>query len=971
MSEVYDDKIKLIEKPCILISGPGCGKTSFIVDKIKYLKEINFDLEKILCLTFSSKSSNDMSKKISKEFSKDFIAYTFHSFCLDIIMSYEKFIVDIDRNFEILTEDFGILFFFENFENLNITSIEIKNNKNKICYDLYSKIMSLKENGISPKDVEKLEFSNINIKVDILSTYLKYEEYKRKNNLLDFCDILNITINLLEKNEFILKELKDKYKYILVDEFQDTNLIQLKIIKLMAKNNISIVLDQKQSIYSFRGSNFENLELFKKHFENHQIYYLNKNYRSSKNIINFLNQMIEKEFSKDEKLIPVKDSYENPRAIILENENSQNEYILFLINDFLKNQNEKNLAILTRTNFEAKKIFEFLKLKNIDISFKSTKSFYEDPLLMLIHNILKIIISPKDSNIEFFYILEKYSISNGTIKNLFRKIQGDEKSFYEVLKNLETKDFGKNEKVITYIQDLKTLNFLKENIFFIIDKYRSNFTLTNILILIFEKFKFFEKYYSEDDKDSFNMLKDIINFSQRFSKIKKVSSVKSFLEAFEHFQINSQNNSQNNKISILTIHNSKGLEFDTVIIPNLIENIYPLKSKNNLFDEKSKIDIEEEKRVFFVSISRAKENLFLLSYEKNSNNSLVKLSSFLDYFDIKKERIQTSQNFSIENCENEIKKEILKNINFNMMNNEIELVKKEVELYEVLFNKNKNLNSHLLDHPNFEFFKNKLENSKKTKIEHISKLEVEKYSHSKLSTYSSCPKKYLYSYEYRIPSLKQSYFDFGTTIHFVLEEITKLDWSKYEKKELFLLALEILTNNWISHGYTDYKQEETYKKKSIKIIEDFIEKNSELLQNQSPKHFERKFEIEINGEKVSGIIDRVDYTNDDEIIILDYKTSNKMKTKKELLEDKQLYIYAIASKKEFGKYPKKMGLWFLGFNEIQFVDFDEVVKNKIKDELNENILKIKEKNFEAKPTWFNCTYCDFNQICENSYFNKN
>ena len=92
MSETYDDKIKEIEKPCILISGPGCGKTSFIVNKIKYLKEINFDLEKILCLTFSSKSSNDMSKKISKEFSKDFIAYTFHSFCLDIIMSYEKFI---------------------------------------------------------------------------------------------------------------------------------------------------------------------------------------------------------------------------------------------------------------------------------------------------------------------------------------------------------------------------------------------------------------------------------------------------------------------------------------------------------------------------------------------------------------------------------------------------------------------------------------------------------------------------------------------------------------------------------------------------------------------------------------------------------------------------------------------------------------------------------------------------------------
>ena len=931
MNKIYNSILENIENPCIVISGPGCGKTTLITKKVQHLCQNGFNIENILCLTFSNKSSSDMTKKIREVSSEKFLAYTFHSFCLEIILKYEKYISEIDRDFEVLTEDFGLLFFIENFEKLNISSFEIKNNSYRICYDLYHKIMSLKENGISIKDIEKLNYLNINLKMDLLSSYLKYEEYKQKNNLVDFCDLINLTIKLFEKNDFILNEIRQKYKYILIDEFQDTNLVQLNLIKLLAKNNITIVLDRKQSIYSFRGSNYENLEIFEKHFENHKKYFLGENFRSSKKVVQNLNLLIEKEFSKDEILISKKEELGEFRIIELEDENSQNEYLLFLVKDFLKKDTSKTFAILTRTNNEAKNIFDYMSLNKIKVNFKSQKNIIENSTANLIFNILKIIKSPKESNNEFFYILERYLISNTTIRNLFRKIESQEKSFFEVLKNLDFSDYEKTKNIIVFLDDFKTLKFLKENIIDLIEFYRSNFDITNLITYLCEKFKFFEEAYLSEDNKNMKILREIIKFSIKFVKIKKNNSFEEFLNIFkENYSVFYGEEKVKSNIIISTIHNSKGLEYDFVVVPNLVDNIYPIKIKQNIFDEKQKNNIDEEKRIFFVALSRAKENLYLITYNKLNNSNVIQ-SDFLNYFKVQKEKIKISKNIKIQDTKLSIKKEIIKKINFNLLNDNLDIVKSEVKLFETLFSKNNDLKSHILSHPRLDYYKKKIENSTIKKSQVLESLETEKYSHSKISTYMSCPKKYLYETEYKIPTKSKSYFDFGTTLHFVLETITKLDWNKSSKKDLFLYSLEILTDNWISQGYKDYKEEEIYKKSSIKIIENFINKNFEILKEQTPKNFEERFEININGKKISGIIDRVDITNNGDLIILDYKTSKSKKSQKELLDDRQLYIYAIACKTLFGKYPKKMGLWFLCFNEILYVDFDEFIKNKVQN----------------------------------------
>lgn len=969
----------------VIVAGPGTGKTKVISEKIKYLincKELSE--ERILAITFTNKAANELSERVSFITKKSFEAKTFHSFALDLIEKYQKRISKLDKDYILIDESTQLIFFINLIQKLELFSIEIKNNLFQVALEFQKTISRLKDFGVSLENFESLDFEDEKTKVDLYLVYSEYENYKKKKNFLDFSDILIFLKDLLVNNEKIRLEISSSYDEILVDEFQDTNKIQLEIINLIVnktKSNLTIVGDQKQSIYSFRGANFNNLLEFKKFFPNSKEFILNKNYRSSKKIIECLNKFIPEIINNNEELLVSTSKNEGELNLIeCETENSQISYLLERINFILSNNPKSTIGILTRKKSEAKFISQKLKEFNIKHNSNDFENYFNSEIIYFIISVLKIIENKNEANSQFYYLLTQMNIRKETIRKITRKSSLREKSIFKVLsvdKNIS--DFEGENKIIESF--FSRINFL-------IEFYSTSKNLFNLINKIIVDFKLYQNLLIENDIENISNLNKFLNFTSNYILVYKKNNLIKFLEViFINKKMNFDDLSEvsNSNIEVLTVHSSKGKEFDFLFLPFLNKGKFPLSFKKSLFQlpfdlTKNEIFLEE-KRLFFVAMSRAKFNidfLYVKRYGQNKNNSKSsEFLEFLEFFNLDK-KLYSLENFDFKTTQEDIiKKEIIFKIKNLLLENNFILAKKEIDLLEQLFSK-KSRKNNLIKFSNqfnddFQFYQKRLELNSSFKNMEFVNLDFSKhiYSVSQLKTYEQCPKKYLFQYIYKIPTIAKHYFDFGTSIHTVLEHIVDNLKENISVELEYAKSISLLHKFWISKGYESAKQEREYFEKGLNIIKDFITKEIEIKKNNPTRKIiakEKTFNFEINGKKIYGIIDRVDSV-EGEFEILDYKTSNSQETKTQLNNSIQLFVYAMATKELFGKYPKKLGLWYLLHDKISLIEFN--LKNL--ELVKENILKliegIEKQKFNSIPTLFNCKFCDYSDICPDSKFN--
>jgi len=438
----------------------------------------------------------------------------------------------------------------------------------------------------------------------------------------------------------------------------------------------------------------------------------------------------------------------------------------------------------------------------------------------------------------------------------------------------------------------------------------------------------------------------------------------------------SYKNFTTSNISISSIENIGPFSYDVVLVPSLTEGKFPSIYKNKVLKSPFEIDrdthIKSELFLFQKIISKAKSEIYLSFVKRNTKNSIdSKPSRFLETLYLKPIKYEKEiSNFSLD-VKDEIKLEILEKIQKQILENNFDSAKSEIDLLKDLFGK-QDLNSFIrkTENPSFNKYKNRLEN---TKLDLYPDIDTSKivFSVSQLQTYDVCPKKYMFSYIYKVPSKPRHYFDFGTTIHTVLEYLAEDFDAGLSPEKLYVKGTKYMAQGWISKGYESAEQEKEYYEKGLKIIKEFIKKESNLRkENRQIIAQEKKFFLDFEGRTMMGIIDRVDKINDDEYEILDYKTSNSMETESSLSENFQLFVYAMAIKneKEFGKYPKKVGLWYLLHDKILSVEPKYENLEKVKNHILSIIKKIESKNFEATPSDFGCRFCDFNTICSKSKF---
>lgn len=591
------DAIKHFEGPALILAVPGSGKTTVLLNRIlNLIKNHNIDSSEIISITFSKSQGIDMEKRFlaqNPEFRGKITFKTIHAFCYEIVRNYMK-LKNIKKTLIEGNNEFNRIlilkrvYYQKNYKKLSDEEINdffsiYDYTKNKM-YDFEGYLR--KNHFISNRSL-------------MLKLYNLYDEIKIQNNFMDFNDLLILANEYISTDKKLLKALKNRYKFFQIDEGQDTSTLQFEIIRkiVFPENNVFIVADDDQSIYSFRGASPENLLNFKDIYPNSKIFFMDKNFRSTKNIIKISNKIIQGNKIRYEKYSK-HTTEENSQIMLFKVKNStiQARELVKRISGI--NPNE-TIGVLYRNNISSLYVAEMLKNNDIDFFVKENKfDFYSNRILNDVKNIL--LFSKDTTDLEVFKRI--YFKLNAYIKKDF-------------ITKLEYKPY--NQCVLESLLDLDELN----------DFYLNKFTSLRNDFKRLKRMKMEDKIdcilyelgYG-DYLDNFNDFSNL-NYNLIFDLIKYLfKDLKTFDEFIEKLdslkELLKNASSSKSNISISTIHSAKGLEYDNVFIIDLIDGEFPQKSILNSFDEKL---LEEERRLFYVAMTRARKRLFLYTIKERNN----------------------------------------------------------------------------------------------------------------------------------------------------------------------------------------------------------------------------------------------------------------------------------------------------------------------------------------------------------------
>lgn len=618
LNELNDDQKKAVlhkNGPLIVIAGAGSGKTRVLTYRIVHLINEGVDPFNILALTFTNKAAKEMKKRISQSvgdsIAKNIWMGTFHSVFARILRSEASFI-GYPTSFTIYdTQDSERLV-------SNIIK-ELKLNKdNYKAKQIRNRISSLKNNFISPEKYysvpELVEQDKISKREEFVTIYKRYNDRCFKASAMDFDDLLLKTNELLNKFPEILSKYQDKFRYIMVDEYQDTNYSQYLIIKSLSDRyeNLCVVGDDSQSIYSFRGANIDNILNFKKHYPNCFTYKLEQNYRSSNNIVQCANSLIKKNQFKLDKTIWT--SNEDGDKILVNKSQTDSDEGRFIASSIFQEKNNEYLdnssfAVLYRTNAQSRSIEDALRKINIEYQVFGGLSFYQRKEIKDVLAYLRLTQNQNDE--ESFRRIINFpprGIGQTTIDKLTLISEKENLSLFDSISKIKNYNIKINSSTIDKLE-----NF--QNLILSLKVFSNNNNALDTATHILNKSFIINYYKDEGSLESFNRIENIeelINGINDFmlGQNELYESDKSLSKYLEDVALYSETdkNIESNKVSLMTIHMAKGLEFPIVYVVGLEENLFP-----SIMSINSREEIEEERRLFYVAMTRAEKKL-ILSY---------------------------------------------------------------------------------------------------------------------------------------------------------------------------------------------------------------------------------------------------------------------------------------------------------------------------------------------------------------------
>ena len=597
--------IETINGPLLIMAGAGSGKTRVLTHRYAHLvKHHNVDVEQILAITFTNKAAEEMKSRISKllnlKISPKWIS-TFHSLCVKILRIHgDK--IGYKSNFTIYDQSDS---------NKVIRNCMSENNVDLKQYSpkrFQAHISNLKNSMISPG--EALENAESFFEVKVAEIYSSYEKKLIIANSMDFDDLLIKTVELLQTNESILKFWSNKFQFIMVDEYQDTNFVQYKLVELLGSNNknVCVVGDSDQSIYAFRGADIRNIIEFEKDFSNATVIQLDKNYRSSKKILNLANSVISNNPRKIEKnLWTDNEDGLDISSFRFRSEKDEARWVAEEVKNLIDSSKENEVAIFYRTNSQSRLFEEELRMLNINYKVIGSVRFYDRKEIKDIISYLQFLVNDSDTvAFERIVNVPRRGIGESTVKKIRVYLNETGKSIFEALesieeiKNISPRIKGSLSEFKDLITELKSyslqgpsktiqkvleltgykMSLIKEG------TLESQMRIENIEELLNSAFSF-ENLYEEEIDEPYGMLRDYLESIALFSETDKLEDA--------------------DRVLLMTLHNAKGLEFPYVFMTGMEENLFPHERSS----QGDNSEIEEERRLCYVGITRAEKKLYL------------------------------------------------------------------------------------------------------------------------------------------------------------------------------------------------------------------------------------------------------------------------------------------------------------------------------------------------------------------------
>ena len=624
LNESQYEAVDNTEGPVLVLAGAGSGKTRVVTYKIAYLvKEIGINPFNILAITFTNKAANEMKERAEELLERSINGMwigTFHSICVRILRKHYS------SNFTIYDTQDSVNLIKRIIKDRNLDSDQFKPKSIK------NRISDFKNKGMGVKEFQEFAGSDFYLKI-VGEIFFDYEAAMKEANALDFDDLLLKTVKIFEANPSVCEEYSSKFDYIFVDEYQDVNDIQYKFIKAISHvhNNLTVVGDENQSIYAFRGANLENILNFERDFKGAKVIYLNQNYRSTKSILDAANHLILNNPQKYKReLLATKADDEKVKCYNLMTGDDEAYKVLEIIEN-LKDSGEKysDIAILYRTNNQSRAFEDVFVRNSIPYEIIGGIRFYDRKEVKDVLAYLKLLNNPFDSvSFERIVNTPRRGVGPKTLGDLneYRLVTG--KDYFETLSDIGTKSakqFGED--------------FIK------IREVMNDVSLSELVEIVLEKSEYLKELKVSKNPEDESRVQNVYEFVSYVKEYENKNPESELSEMLNEISLLSDidQSKEEDKVVLMTVHSSKGLEFRNVFVVGLEEGLFP--SRMSMEDEK---DVEEERRLFYVALTRARDRLFLTSadsrmiygqtiYSKNSRF----LEEIKDFVEIEDETVKS------------------------------------------------------------------------------------------------------------------------------------------------------------------------------------------------------------------------------------------------------------------------------------------------------------------------------------------
>ncbi|MEJ0021146.1 MAG: ATP-dependent DNA helicase [Candidatus Doudnabacteria bacterium] len=945
LNEQQEKAVTFGDGPLLIIAGAGTGKTTVLTRRIVWLIEQGLAKpDEILALTFTEKAANEMEERVDLLMPlgySEITISTFHAFAQKILLQH-ALDIGLPGDFKILTDVKAWMLVKQHIYDFDLDYYLPKGNPNKFIYALLKHFDRAKREEISPEEylayAQSLQMNLDNVEItkkarkkkiikddlqadpaevsriaEVANAYHKYQKLLLDNSYLDFGDLISYTLKLFRARQKVLKSYQDKYKYILLDEFQDTDLAQYELIKLLAlpQNNITMVGDDDQSIYKFRGASVSNILKFQEDFPGAAEVTLTDNYRSSQQILDlsykFIQQnnpeRLEAKLKISKKLTSHKPETASISVIHALTGHDEAKTVADKIAELNESQGVgfNEFAILVRANDHAEPFLLELSRRGIPYIFVASRGLYKKSLILDLLAYLRLLDNYHKNDLMFRVLtLPKFKLDHNALIDISHTAHKKALSVYEVLQELKL-----NPKISELLR--------------LMDKHCRQISETPVTQLLYEvivDLGIRDNLMNDtiENVENRGLLQQFYRKVQDFESESDQKNLKAFLldldleiEAGDQGTLSASPEMGPEAVKVMTIHSAKGLEFGCVFIVNMVDQRFPSRDRKEQIELPDSLVKEilpegdahlmEERRLLYVGATRAKQYLFLTWADDYGGTAQKKPSSFLVELGLEKPFERSKPSGEV----------------FFIKQPALPILKPE---YQVQV--------------------------------------PETFDFSQISTFKKCPLEYKYKYIYKLPLPGAAALSFGQTMHNTLKKFLThvVQLNTFSQQDLFgqkqtgiqipkkETLVRFYSESWVDDWYPDKINKQAYRADGLKYLDKFYEKfcNDPKL----PKYLEQSFRLKLGEYKFKGRIDRADANSDGSIDIIDYKTGEP-RVKLEQVDRDQLLIYQWAAEEGFKEKINSLSYWYFKAldDPLKFLGTKEDIE-KLKVKLLESIEEIVE-----------------------------